>query len=893
MNRIPEITNKLLIVAALVGFLTGCNQSPAYKDSSLSIDVRIDDLLERMTLEEKAAQLDMLAANDVLENSTRFSEEKMSYYIDSMSIGAIHDLYPYSAAFANQLQKRAIEGSRLGIPLLFIEEALHGYQGAGATAFPVPLANASAWDTTLMYNIGRTVATEARSKGVHFVLGPNLDLAREIRWGRVEETFGEDTYLSSRMAVNIVKGLQGDKLSDNNAVAAEPKHFAVHAIPEGGSNEGPVMIGERDARSYYLYVFEKAVREGKARGIMAAYHEMDGIPSVANKWLLTTVLRDEWGFDGFVVTDLGAIARQIRSHHTAATDKEAIVNAISAGLDMQFYDFKYEDFQRNIVEAVKDGSLDVKYLNRAVRGILRVKFELGLFDNPYTDTTLVAKVYHTSENKQLALDAARQSVVLLKNDNGALPLNEKNIRKITLVGNLANSTYTGGYSPAGAEAISIYEALQAKYGKAITIDYVNSEISDRFSIIPASSLSPVDNGKAKTLNVAYYNNAELKGEPAYTTYDAGLTPYWHNLSPAPGINPDNFSVRWSGYLTVPVSGLYEFYFRPDDYGKLFINDELFIDSWTNVNRQSETKKQLKLQAGKKIPFRIEYAEIDGNAGMNVKWRLADVKSSSLYTDIARSAATSDQVIVVMGETREEVGESHDRQNLYPHDMDIEVVKAVAKTGKPFATVMITGRPLILTEICEYSPAVIQSFFAGEAAGNAIADVLFGDYNPSGKLTMSFPKNQGQLPVFYSKKKSSHRRYTDGDGAPLFPFGHGLSYSQFEYGQLAIEPADPRITDNVTVSLSVKNTSNVAGSEALQLYINDKVSSVATPEKQLKGFAKIKLKAGETQTVKLVLTPEHFSLLNIDMKRVTEPGEFEIMVGSSAADIRQTKTITLK
>lgn len=581
-----------LKLVLFIGIMYGCDTKPHYKDASLPVEKRIQDLLSRMTLEEKAAQLDMLAANDILENSTTLSEERMRYFIDSMCIGAIHDLYPESAELANQIQKRAIENSRLGIPLLFIEEALHGYQGKGATTFPVPLATSCAWDTTLIYTIGRTIATETRAHGVHFVLAPNLDLGREIRWGRIEETYGEDTYLSSRLAVNIVKGLQGEKLSDNNAVIAEPKHFAIHGIPESGSNEGPVLIGERDARSTHLYVFEKAVKEGKAKGIMAAYHELDGIPSVANKWLLTDILRNEWGFDGIVVSDLGAIHRQITNHHTASTNKEAIVNAISAGLDMQFYDFKYEEFQKNIVEAVNEGILDMKDLDRAVSGVLRLKFELGLFDNPYTDVSLVGKVFHTSENKQLALDAARQSVVLLQNENNTLPIDKK-VKKITLVGNLANSKYTGGYSPAGAEAVSVYEALQQQFGDNIQIEYINNEVSDRFSNIYPSSLTSL-NGKEKTLTVHFYNNPELKGEPAYTGYDANLTPYWHNLSPAPGINSDNFSASWSGYLNVSISGMYEFYFRPDDFGRLFINDQLFIDSWTNQNPQSEASQKIYL-----------------------------------------------------------------------------------------------------------------------------------------------------------------------------------------------------------------------------------------------------------------------------------------------------------
>ncbi|MCD7971646.1 MAG: glycoside hydrolase family 3 C-terminal domain-containing protein [Candidatus Azobacteroides sp.] len=882
---------QFLAFIVIAGIISSCHNSDLrYKNSSLPVEERVKDLLSRMTLEEKAAQLDMLAANDILEDAATLSPERLKYYIDTLCIGAIHDLYPESAKLANEIQKRAVEHTRLGIPLLFIEEALHGYQGKGATTFPVPLATSCTWDTTMVYAIGRTIATETRAHGIHFVLAPNLDLGREIRWGRVEETYGEDTYLASRMGVNIVKGLQGENLSDNNAVIAEPKHFAMHGIPESGSNEGPVLIGERDARNSYLYVFEKAVREGNAKGIMAAYHELDGIPSVANKWLLTDVLRKEWGFDGIVVSDLGAVYRQITNHHTASTDKEAIVNAISAGLDMQFYDFKYEEFQKNIVEAVNEGLLAEKDLDRAVAGVLRLKFELGLFENPYTDVSLLEKVFNTPENKQLASEAARNSIVLLQNEGNVLPV-DKNIKKITLVGNLANSTYTGGYSPAGAEAISVYEALRQQYGEKIRIEYINNEVSDRFSSIPPSALTAAD-GKEKTLSVNFYNNADPEGRPAYSGYDANLTPYWHNLSPAPGINSDNFSASWEGFLTVSISGLYEFYFRPDDYGKVFLNNQLLIDCWKTHAPQSEATGKMYLEAGKKIPFRVDFAEIDGNAGMTVKWRMADVSSSSLFSDLKRSLATSDFALVVMGETLEEVGESRDRHNLHPHEVDMDILRTVAASGKPFATVMITGRPLILTEVSRLSPAIVQAFFPGEATGTAITDVLFGDHNPSGKLTLSFPKAHGQLPVYYSKKKSSHRRYVDGNGQPLFPFGHGLSYTRFKYDQMKIAPVNPTVRDNITVTLDIENTGTVDGTEVIQLYINDKVSSVGTPEKELKGFAKVHLKAGEKKTVFMTLTPEHLSLLNKEMKRVVEPGEFDIMVGGSSADIRQTQTILI-
>ncbi|MDR0413628.1 MAG: glycoside hydrolase family 3 C-terminal domain-containing protein [Dysgonamonadaceae bacterium] len=870
---------------------TGCHRLPDYKNPSLPVEKRIDDLLSRMTAEEKAAQMDMLSANDILLDPETLSAEQVHTFIDSLNTGAVHDFYPKSAALANRLQQHAVEHTRLGIPLLFIEEALHGYQGAGATTFPIPQGNASAWDTTLIRAIGRAVATEARAHGVHFVLGPNLDLAREIRWGRVEETFGEDVYLTSRLGVHLIKGLQGNHLSDNNAVAAEPKHFALHGTPENGSNEGPVSIGEREARATGLYVFEKAVKEGGAKGIMAAYHEIDGIPGVANHWLLTGVLRNEWGFDGFVVADLGAVKKQITTHKTAANTEDALLKALSAGLDMQFYDFPHDEFRQILVNAAKKSKQVQRDLDRAVRSILRVKFQLGLFDRPYTDETLAGKVLHNAGHRALALEAARQSLVLLENEKDVLPLTPS-CRRITLTGNLAGSKYTGSYSPAGAEAVSVYEALQKRVGDRLTIDYINSEVSDRFSAILPKFMSPGLNRPEAGLRVEFFNNADLSGTAAYTAVDDNLNPYWHNLSPAPGIDPNCFSACWSGYITIPVTGTYEIDFRAANYGKVFIQDQLFIDHWNEEWKDRGERRRIRLTAGQQVPFRVEYAKTGGNAGLWLKWRLTQVESLSLYADITRSARNSDAVIVVMGESREEVGESRDKSNLHPQPMDMEILQAAARAGKPVIVVLLTGRPLILTQVCDLSQALLQCWFPGEAAGTAICDVLFGDYNPSGKLAVTFPREQGQLPMYYSRKPSSHRRYIDGVAEPLFPFGYGLSYSSFEYKNLDITPAEPTIHDPVTVCLEVTNTGGRDGAEIVQLYINDVVSSVETPVMELKGFAKVFLRAGETKKVTLHLTPEHFSLIDKDMKRTVEPGDFDILVGRSSADILLKQTIAL-
>jgi beta-glucosidase len=874
--------------------LFSCSSEETYKDPNAPIEERISNLLGLMTLEEKAAQMDMLSAPDILIDTDTYDEEKVLHFIDSMGIGSIHDFYPKTATLANVLQKRAIENTRLGIPLLFIEEGLHGYVGNGSTTFPVSLASASSWDTTLVYNIGRAIGTEARAHGVHFLLCPNLDLGREARWGRIEETFGEDVYLASRMGVSIVKGMQGDDLRDNNTVVAEPKHFGIHGIPEGGSNTAPVFIGEREARSTHLYVFEKAVREGHARGVMAAYHDIDGVPCISNHWLLTEVLRDEWGFDGMVVTDLGAIRRLLKPHYTAADPKEATAQAVNAGLDMQFYDFPYDVFQQAVVDGVKDGSISQQSLDRAVSAILRIKFELGLFDNPYTDESLISKVFHNEKHQQLALEAGRKSIVLLKNENNVLPL-DKHIKKIALLGNLANTSSVGGYSPKGAKGETIYEALTKRFGKDIEIIYIQGEVPNRFTDIPSSVLSNRKEPGKTGLYTEYFNNIDLAGAPSYTAVEPDLSNTWWNLSPAPGVQVDNFSIRWSGYITAPTTGIYEFSLSSDDYSRLYINNTLIIDNWTSEKGRRNKSGSIQLIGDQPTAICLEYAELDENASVSLRWRSAGViDDADYYRRMAQRAATADAVIVVSGETNQEVGEGKDRQNLNMHDADKKMLEAASKSGKPVISVMLNGRPLVATPVAEYSDAILEAWYPGESGGSAVADILFGDYNPSAKLVVSIPKYQGQTPVYYAKKPSSPGSYTDGNGTPLYPFGHGLSYTEFTYNNLRITPEYPAIRDTLTVSLEITNTGKAGGTETVQLYVRDVIASVATPVKALKGFAQVYLEAGETKTVTIPIIPEeHLWIVNLDMKRIVEPGAFEFMLGSSSSDIRMRQTIELK
>ena len=875
-------------------FLISCNSSdPAYKNSSLPVEKRIKDLLSRMTLEEKAAQLDMLSANDILNDAESFKQDRVIHFIDSMCIGSIHDFYPKTAALSNEIQRRAVENSRLGIPILFIEEGLHGYCGVGSTNFPVPIGSASSWDTTLIYNIGRAIATESRAHGIHFLLCPNLDLAREPRWGRTEETYGEDVFLNSRMAVNMVKGMQGDDLKNNNTVVAEPKHFGVHGIPENGSNTGPVFIGEREARSTHLYVFEKAVTEGNAKGIMAAYHDIDGIPCISDPWLLTDLLRKEWGFKGMVVTDLGAIRRLVAPHYTAADPKDAITQAINAGLDMQFYDFPHDVFQSAVVEAAKDGSIPKEKLDRAVSAVLKIKFELGLFENPYNDESLISKVFRNEEHQQLALDAGRKSIILLKNEGNILPLN-KNIKKLAVIGNLANISSIGGYGPRQAVGVTVYEALKKKYGDKIQINLIQTGVSSQYETVSFEWLTNPVRPSQKGVFVEYFNNKELSGKPAYTAIEEKIQGYWHNLSPAPGISPESFSARYSASIAVPADGIYEFSISANGLLKLYLNDKIVIDNWEQSNRRGRAER-IELKKGQKLPIKVEYAKTGETASVDLRWRAIEYKNNTeYYNRITQAVATSDAAIVVLGETDREVGEGKDRQNLNLKPMDVEMLQAAAKGGKPFTSILFNGRPLVFTPVVETSAAIIEAWFPGESGGYAVTDVLFGDYNPSGKLTISIPKYQGQLPVYYSKKPSSSRNYTDGNGEPLFTFGHGLSYSTFEYSNLSISPAEPVIKDVITVSVDVKNTSAIDGVETVQLYIRDKIASVATPIKALKGFSQVFLKAGETKTVTMLIKPEeHLWLINQKMKRVVEPGDFDFMIGASSSDIKFTQTINLK
>ncbi|MCU4177038.1 glycoside hydrolase family 3 N-terminal domain-containing protein [Carboxylicivirga sp. N1Y90] len=883
-NLFPFLFAMLLLVSC-----SDNSKSPAYKNADLDIDTRVADLVSRMTLEEKVMQLDMYSAGDLCYNG-RLADELASKTLNAMSIGCVHDYYPEEAEYANELQKYIIDNTRLGIPALFIEEALHGYQGSKSTAFPVPIGMGSMWDADLMERIGKAVGKETRSVGVHMVLAPVLGIGREPRWGRVQETYGEDPFLAARSGVGYIKGLQGDDLKNDDAVVAEPKHFGIHSMPAGGKNTAPVYVGEREARSNFLYVFEKAFMEAGALGAMAAYHEWDGIPAAADPWLLNDVLRGEWGFKGLVLSDLGAIAKQTNSHGTAATPKEAISNSISAGLDMQFYDYKHDVFQNAIIEAVNDKSLSIKDVDRAVASVLYVKFRLGLFENPYTDEKLKEERYHNQEHQELALESAHKSIVLLQNNNRILPL-KADVKKIAVIGEMAGKVHLGGYSPKNVEGVSIVEAFKETDFEVNFVDlnvpaFNMEQINEKFMM--------TEDGKPGLL-AEYFNNTECSGQPVFSQVETSLVKYWHNLSPEGGVTSDNFSVRYSGYLMPELTGSYKFGLIADDVARLSINGEVVIDNWDRSTINQWAHKEMRFEKGKKYPIKLEYAEYEDYAGVQLKWEVEPDESNkgNMYDKAILAAKKADVAILVLGETEDDCGEGKDKMSLELNDNGKRLLSEVSEAGTPVILVLQNGRPLVLTEEVKKVDAIVETWYAGEKSGQATVDILTGKVNPSAKLPITFPRHNGQLPIFYNHKKSATGSFVDGTNKPLFAFGYGLNYSQFEYSDLQIGKQEIGTSDKQIVKVKVKNTSDREGTEVAQLYITDTYSSVATPHMQLRGFQRVELKPGEEKEVSFTLLPDDLALWNRDMKRVVEPGEFKVKVGAASDDIMLESTFKVK
>ncbi|HEY1194040.1 glycoside hydrolase family 3 N-terminal domain-containing protein [Flavobacterium sp.] len=870
-----------IIFVMAVGFFnqTHAQKKYLYQDAKAPVEDRVKDLLSHMTLEEKVRQMDMYRG-DFFKEKEDFAKGKSAEKIGKLGIGAIHDLYPRSAKMINDLQTNVIKGNRWGIPALIMCEMLHGYLDEGSTTFPMNIGLGATWDTSVLDKVGKVIGMEARAHGVHFGFGPNLDLGREPRWGRVAETFGEDAFLNSEIGLAFIKGLQGDDLKSDRSIIAEPKHFAVHGIPQAGGNSSPILVGERSAREDHLPSFQKAFTKGGALGTMCAYSELDGIPCAANHWLLTDVLRNEWGFKGLVVSDLGAIKYIQTTHKVSDSPKESIREAVSAGVDMQFYDFSNEFWQNTIIELVNEKKLTMENIDRAAGAVLRLKFLLGLFENPYTDKNLIKERFHTKENQAVALEAAQKSMVLLKNDNNILPLS-KNLKNIAVIGPNANASRLGGYSPKNSVGVTVFEGVQQVMGKTANVVYQEGvPLIVKGQAIPSKYLFTSD-GSQNGLKGEYFNNRNLEGTPALTRIDSQLEFDWP-WAPGDGVNVDDFSIRWTGYIQSDKSFDGWLGLSSDDGIRMWVDDQLVIDNWTKGATSIVTTPK-NIEAGKKYKVRIEMWEGGWGARAHLRWNLEKVDMQPAI-DAAKKA---DVAIVVLGESNELVEENRDVADLNLHGMQQELIEAIQKTGTPVVCVLLNGRPLSTNWIAENIPAVLEGWFPGEFGGRAVADVLFGDYNPGGRLPITVPKSVGQLPIYYNQKPSAIHKYVAESEHPLYTFGYGLSYTKFEYSNLKISANEIKPNGEVKVSVDVKNTGNLDGDEVVQLYVNDVYSSVTTPEKTLRGFKRLNIKKGETTTVEFTLTKDELGLYNRQMKFVVEPGDFEVMVGGNSTDVLKT------
>lgn len=750
-----------------------------YKNPAYSINERVKDLLSRMTLEEKVAQMLCIwgEKKTILfdEDGKFFPDNLKAYLKDGIGqIGRLSDtgkgLCPDEMAqMANELQKYFLENTRLGIPVIFHEECLHGLAGKEATSYPQPIGLASTFNPELIEKIYSAIAEDARMRGAHQALTPVVDVARDPRWGRVEETFGEDPYLVAQMGIAAVKGLQGDgNFNNKKNVIATLKHFAAHGQPESGTNCAPGNFSERVLRDVFLYPFKEAIKKGNAISVMPSYNEIDGVPSHANKWLLKDVLRNEWGFEGFTVSDYYAITElnekeNSQSHRIAKDKKEAALNAVNAGVNIELPDI---DCYPNIVQLVREGTICESVIDDLVTPLLFYKFKLGLFEDPFVEPIEIKNKIKLEKDRELALQAALETITLLKNEKKLLPFSLKKKSTIAVIGPNADRVLLGGYSGQPAYYTSVLQGIKNKAGKKANILY-------------------------------------------------------------------------SEGCKITVGGSW--------------NDDV-----VTLPDPEENKKLIK--------------------------------------QAIKTARNADKIILVLGGneqiSREAWSKTHlgDRASLELFGDQLTLVKEILKLEKPIVVLLFNGRPNSFQYISDNVGAILECWYLGQETGNAVADVIFGDYNPSGKLPMSIPRSAGHLPCFYNHKPSARRGYLFDDITPLYPFGFGLSYTTFQLSNVRLEKQIITSDESTKVRFEVTNTGKRSGTEVIQMYIHDLVSSVTRPVKELKGFKKVFLNPGETKVVEIPILSEHLAFTNIDKEFKVEPGDFEIMVGSSSKDEDLVKVI---
>jgi beta-glucosidase len=858
----------------------------SYRDAQLPIDQRVTDLVGRMTLEEKFWQLFMIPG-DLDDPANDYSHGIFGLQISSAprgagGRGAAASSLPSSAAARahaeriNAIQRYFVEQTRLGIPIIPFEEAVHGLTRDGATMYPQAIALAATWDPLLVGRVAGAIASETASRGIRQVLSPVINIADDVRWGRVEETYGEDPHLSSTMGVAFVEAFE------RAGVVATPKHFVAN-VGEGGRDSYPIQYSERLLAERYLPPFEAAIRQAHARSIMTAYNSVDGSPATQNQHLLTDILKRQWSFSGFVISDASATGGATVLHMTEPDTPTAAAHAFAAGLDVVFQSSYPE--HRPYLDAFRRGLIPAAVVDAAVARVLRVKFELGLFEHPYVDPDAAAAANGSAEHRALARDAARASLVLLKNDRGVLPLTRA-IKSIAVIGTDAVEARLGGYSGPGNAKVSILDAVRRRAGASVTVGYEAGpgRTAREWVVVPADRLSSVAaDRQAPGLKGEYFDNIALEGQPRLVRTDARVDFGWTLNSPGRGIPFDWYSVRWTGSVTAPAQGVHRIGVEGNDGYRLFLDGRLVIDNWRKQSFGARLA-DVTLEPGSTHDLRLEFFESTGNARVKLVWDAGVVNDWRAKIDSAVALARSSDAVVLVAGVEE--GEFRDRAFLSLPGHQETLIQDVAVTGKPVIVVLVGGSAITMSRWLDRVNAVIDAWYPGEAGGEAVADVIFGDYNPAGRLPITFPVAEGQLPLSYNHKPTGRGDdYVDLTGHALFPFGFGLSYTTFTYSALRIEPTEIGITGKANVRCSVKNAGSRGGDEVVQLYLRDVLASVARPVMELRGFRRVHLEPGEQKEIVFDLGPDDLRLLDRDMRWVVEPGTFRVMVGSSSADIR--------
>ncbi len=882
--------NTIAIGISLLGSIVISAQKPLYKDPKQPVEARVQDLLKRMTPEEKFWQCFMIPGDldQIPKGQYAHGIFGLQVSAGNQGGGAAGQMLTYNAnedaekltQKINAIQKYFVEESRLGIPIIPFDEALHGLVREGATAFPQAIGLAATFNPELVKRVSTAIARESKLRGIRQILTPVVNLASDVRWGRTEETYGEDPFLTSVMGVSFVSSFE------NMGIITTPKHFLAN-VGEGGRDSYPIHWSRRYLEETHLVPFEKAFHQGKSRSVMTSYNLLDGRPSTASHWLLTEKLKKEWNFKGFVISDASAVGGANVLHFTAKDYDDASAQAINAGLDVIFQT-EYKHYQL-FIPPFLDGRISKERIDDAVARVLRAKFELGLFENPYVsdkDIQDLRKINH----KPLAEKTAVESFVLLQNDNKTLPVPE-NVKRILVVGTDAADARLGGYSGPGNKKVSILDGIR-NFVKNRNIEITYSKGIDwnlkKFVTVPAEFLSSV-NGKG--LKGSYFANPDLKGNPAFEKQDEQLNFKWTLYSPDPEkLQPDNYSVRWTGKLLAPESGKYQLGLRGNDGFRLYLNRKLLIDNWEKLSYSTKTV-DLDFVKGQSYDIAVEFHENRGEANIELVWNYGLNDYRKDFDEALKQAKDAEYVIVTTGIHE---GEFQDRSSLSLPGNQEAFIHEVSKLNKPTAVILVGGSAIKTTDWKDEVGAILDIWYPGEEGGNAVAKVLFGAENPSGKLPVTFPVEEGQLPLSYNHHPTGRGNdYYDLSGEPLYPFGFGLSYTTFEISGLQLNQTKFTENENIITKVNVKNTGSKAGSEVVQLYVKDLLASVSRPVIELKGFRKVYLKPGESKQVSIEVPVKELQFLDEKMNWTVEKGTYRIFVGNSSKNLPLKQNIEIK